>query len=175
MTKKNENENENDFEWSEEDYMSLNNENDEEDDDGNDDENNINHNINTANNSINNRNDNDVNNASTNNKNNNNNNNSKNEVKKPLLINRILTEEDLSRLRELRVKNLMKLWNRKREEVGLKEEEDSDYEIRDNEIKSLTTIRLEAKERRKETALNKSSKQKTWQEYSKKKRRNKIK
>jgi len=84
------------------------------------------------------------------------------------LINRILTEEDLSRLRELRVKNLMKLWNRKREEVGLKEEEDSDYEIRDNEIKSLTTIRLEAKERRKETALNKSSKQKTWQEYSKK-------
>merc|ERR1712154_335782 len=91
--------------------------------------------------------------------------------KKPLLIRRVLSEEDLDRLKELRVTNLMKLWNRKREEVGLKEERESDDEIDvEQEVESLTTLKLKKKEQRKNIMKNgQTSKQKTWDEYRKQK------
>ena len=90
--------------------------------------------------------------------------------KKPLLIRKILTDEDLERLKELRVTNLMKLWNRPRDEVGLNEERESDDEIDvEQEVESLTTMAMRKKIERKEAMkkTNCTSNQKTWDEYRK--------
>jgi len=89
---------------------------------------------------------------------------------KPLLIRRVLSDEDLERLRELRVKNLMQIWNREREEVGLEEEKESDDEIDvEQEVESLTVLQKKKKEERKAAMkrTNASNKTKTWDEYRK--------
>merc|ERR1712228_563131 len=86
---------------------------------------------------------------------------------KPLLIRRVLSEEDLARLKELRVSNLMKIWNKERDEIGLNEERESDGKIDvENEVESATVLRQKFKERRKEAMKNNpSSNQRTWDEY----------
>merc|ERR1712190_297104 len=67
---------------------------------------------------------------------------------KPLLIRRVLSEEDLERLKELRVTNLMKIWNKGRDEIGLHEERESDGEIDvENEVESATVLRQKFKEK----------------------------
>eukprot|EP01083_Nonionella_stella_P039209 106644_1 len=89
---------------------------------------------------------------------------------KPLLIRRVLSEEDLERLKELRVNNLMKIWNRKREDVGLLEERESDDEIDyENEVESATTLAAKKKQMRKEAMkrANGTKNQKTWDQYRK--------
>jgi len=90
---------------------------------------------------------------------------------RPLMARRILSEEDLRRLRELRVKNLMKMWNRTRDEVALKEEQDSDIEIDPDNIESLTTIRRQEKEKRALIGKNKhlNRNRLSWDEYCKQK------
>ena len=89
-------------------------------------------------------------------------------VRKPLLCRRVLSEEDLERLKELRVKNLMSLWNRKREEVGLEEDRESDGEIDiEDQVESATTVRRRRKELRKMQGAG--GHQKAWDEYGKKK------
>ncbi|ETO13595.1 hypothetical protein RFI_23771 [Reticulomyxa filosa] len=89
----------------------------------------------------------------------------------PLMARRILSDEDFRRLRELRVKNLMKMWNRKKEEVALKEEQESDNEIEPSNIESLTTILRQQKEQRAISAKNHQlgKKKLKWHEYAKQK------
>ena len=69
----------------------------------------------------------------------------------------------------------MKLWKRKRHEVGLKEEKDEFEEItiNPNEIESLTAIKQKEKEERKQAGKNKSdyndSTHKQWDDYMRQK------
>merc|ERR1719229_1006929 len=60
---------------------------------------------------------------------------------RPMISRRVLSEEDLERMRELRVRNLMQLWNRKRDEVGLQEDRESDGEIDPDSVESETVLR----------------------------------
>merc|ERR1712181_165985 len=89
---------------------------------------------------------------------------------RPLLIQRVLSDDDLSRLKELRVSNLMALWNRRREEVGLEEERnENEMEIDTAMVQSLTVLRREKKEQRKAAMArtNSTKNQKTWDQYRK--------
>ena len=85
----------------------------------------------------------------------------------PLMARRVLSEDDLSRLRELRVKNLMNIWRRKRDQVGLIEDRGhvSDEGIDSLDIESATVIRRRNREARKEQGLAMTRKQMTWDQY----------
>mmetsp|Transcript_36756 Transcript_36756/g.60527 ORF Transcript_36756/g.60527 Transcript_36756/m.60527 type:complete len:730 (-) Transcript_36756:43-2232(-) len=90
--------------------------------------------------------------------------------RKPLLVRRILSDKDLERLKELRVNNLMKIWNRERDEVGLIEDKESEDEIdADQEVESSTVLAKRRKEQRKEEAKNNGNNQKSWDEVAKQK------
>ena len=89
-----------------------------------------------------------------------------------LIHTRILDDDDLDRIKELRVKNLMQLWGKKsRDQVGLKEDEINykDIGIDEKEMESITTQKLRDKQRRKDIALNKERNQLSWDEYRKEK------
>lgn len=86
--------------------------------------------------------------------------------RRPLVCRRVLSEDDLTRLKELRVTNLMKIWNRTRDEVGLEEDRESEDEIDPmKEIESSTVLKKRAKELRRKAGSD--GVRLRWDEYMK--------